>query len=208
MLDPITQSPCSIPIPLQCKGLWTKARVSLHHPLPPESIPHPVVIQWSTLHSPTSFSICPRNKGPGVQLSQNLSSGLGPTPRQPPCYFPQVMALNRYLSAFSVVPQPPAPPIKGSSVRGGHMSQPTRKGREREAVIEHLSGLIGEAEQEGGWRRKEPCSGREPRGTRDPRPRGPDPARPAWAARALRGYKAFRLLRSWRASPSDRVMES
>lgn len=51
------------------------------------------------------------------------------------------------------------------------MSQPTRKGREREAVIEHVSGLIGEAEQKGGWRKKEPCSGREPRetlGTPDP----------------------------------------
>lgn len=36
----------------------------------------------------------------------------------------------------------------------------------------------------------------------------PDPERTAWAVRALRGYKALSLLGSWRASPTDRSMES
>lgn len=77
---------------------------------------------------------------------------------------------------------PPAPPIKGTSEGRGHTSQTSRKGREREAVTEHLSGLVGEAKQEGGGGKSEAGSGRE---TLDHRSGGPDRQRPARAGRAL-----------------------
>lgn len=70
------------------------------------------------------------------------------------------MALNRYLSAFSLLsPTPPHPQLLQSEEtvkETGNTSQTARKGRDRAAVIEHLSGLVGEAEQEGGGRMGKP----------------------------------------------------
>lgn len=71
-----------------------------------------------------------------------------------------MMVLNRHLSAFSLFsPTSPHPQLLQSKERvkeTGNTSQTARKGRDRAAVIEHLSGLVGEAEQEGGGRMREP----------------------------------------------------
>lgn len=77
-----------------------------------------------------------------------------------------------------------------------------RKGREKEARCSSLGWWVrlggGSMEKERALPRRET---RRTLGT-------PDPERTAWAVRALRGYKALSLLGSWRASPTDRSMES
>lgn len=79
--------------------------------------------------------------------------------RTEPLFWARSNALNRYLSAF---------PVRK------YTSDSQERGR-RAAVTECLSGLVGEAEQEGGGRKREPGPGREAeRDTLEHRPRGPD----------------------------------
>lgn len=149
---------------------------------------------YLTLHLPrgTEALECSPHYSPSPKGSSgwSLYSGLGPMPGDDSNQVP-----------LSLLCPQPHPSPSSFNQRKQRRRQETRlrqpqKG-ETAAITGHCSGLMGEAEQEGGGKKQESGPGREAeRDTLDHRPRGQDRQRPARAVGALGAHRAFWFLGS------------